>query len=66
MITDGLKKVLTLANHKTFIEMIGLKDQGKCLASIKLEENQQDILLLCKAKQNSKAFGYGANTSRYV
>ena len=46
MIADGLTKALTLANHKAFIEMIDLEDQGKRLASIKLEKDQQDVLLL--------------------
>ena len=50
MIANGLTKALTSANHKVFSEMIGLKDQGKCLASIKLEENQRDVLLLCGAE----------------
>ena len=63
MIADGLTKALTTANHKAFIEMIGLEDQGKRLASIKLEEDQRDVLLLRGAEQNSEAFGYGANTS---
>lgn len=50
MIVDDLIKALTLVNYKTFIETIGLKNHGKCLVSIKLEKNQQDILLLCGAK----------------
>ena len=57
MIADGLTKALTLANHKVFIKMIGLEDQIKCLASIKLKEDQRDVFLLCGAEQNSKAFG---------
>lgn len=63
MIADGLTKALTSANHKVFIKMIGLEDQRECLASIKFDEDQRDVLLLCGAEQNSKAFGYGANTS---
>ena len=63
MIADGLTKALTPANHKAFIKMIGLEDQGERLASIKLEEDQRDVLLLRGAEQNSEAFGYGASTS---
>lgn len=63
MIVDGLTKALTSANHKVFIKIIDLKDQEERLAFIKLEEDQKDVLLLCKAEQNSKAFGYRANTS---
>ena len=39
MIADGLKKALISVNHKVFIKIIGLKNQKKCLASIKLEKN---------------------------
>ncbi len=46
MIADGLTKALTSANDKAIIEMIGLRDQGKCLTSIKLEDDQKDIFLL--------------------
>ena len=63
MIADGLIKALITVSHKAFIEMIGLEDQKKRLASIKFEENQRDVLLLCGAEQNSKAFEYKASTS---
>lgn len=49
MIENGLIKALTPVNHIASIKMIGLEDQRKCLASIKLKENKRDILLLCKA-----------------
>lgn len=38
IIADGLTKALMPANHKDFVEMIGLKDQRERLAFIKLEE----------------------------
>lgn len=63
MIADDRTKALTLVNHKAFIKMISLKDQGERLLSIKLEKDQQDVLLLCRVEQNSKAFVYRANTS---
>ena len=63
MIADGLTKALTSTNHKAFVEMIGLEDQRERLASIKLEENQRDVLLLRGAEQNSEVFGNGADTS---
>ena len=63
MIADGLTEAFMSANHKAFIEMIGLEDQEKRLASIKLEEDQRDVLLLCQVKQNSKAFRYKRNRS---
>ena len=63
MIADGLTKALMLANHKAFIKMIVLEDQRERLASIKLEEDQRDVLLLFAAKQNSEAFGYKASMS---
>ena len=50
MIADKRIKALMSANHKVFIEIIGLKDQEKCLVFIKLEKNQQDVFLLCGAK----------------
>lgn len=46
MIADILRKTLTSVNHKAFFDMIGPQDQEKCLASMKLEENQKDIFLL--------------------
>lgn len=66
MIADGLIKAFMPVNYKVFIKMIDLKDQEECLASIKLEQDQRNVLLPCRAKQNSKAFGYGASTSWYV
>ena len=63
MIANDLTKALTTANHKAFIEMIGLKEQEKRLASIKLEEDKKDVFLLCGVEQNSEAFRYGANMS---
>ena len=63
MIADGLTKVLTSTNYKAFIEMIGLEDQRKHLASIRLEKDQRDVFLFCGAEQNSKALRYGAKTS---
>ena len=66
MIANGLTKALTSAKHKDFIEMICLEDQEKRLTSIKLQKDQQDVLLLYGAEQNSKAFEYGANMSWYV
>ena len=50
MIADSLTKALIMANHKAFIEMIDLEDQREHPASIKLEEDQRDVLLLCKAE----------------
>lgn len=61
IIGDGQTKALTLVNHKAFIKMIDLENQRKRLVSIKLEKDQRDILLLCGAEYNSKAFGYRAN-----
>ena len=66
MIADGLTKTLTPINHKIFIKIIGLKDQKERLISIKLEKDQSDVFLLYRTEQNSKAFGYGVNTSWYV
>ena len=43
--------------------MIGLEEQGERLISIKLEEDQRDVLLLRGAEQNSEAFEYRASTS---
>lgn len=50
MIADDLTKALMLANHKAFVEIIGLKDQRKRLAFIKLEKNQRNVLLFYKAE----------------
>lgn len=50
MMVDSLIKALILANHKVFIKIIGPKDQEKCLTSIKWEEDEQNVLLFCKAK----------------
>lgn len=66
MIANGITKVLILANHKVFIKMISLENQEECLTSIKLKEDEQDVLLPCEAEQNSKAFRYGANISWYI
>lgn len=63
MIADGLTKVLMSGNYKVFVEMSSLKDQRERLASIKLEEDQRNVLLLCEAEQNSEVFGYGADAS---
>ena len=46
MIADGLTKALTSANHKAFIEITSLEDQGERLASIKMEEDKRDALQL--------------------
>lgn len=50
MIVNGLIKALMPANHKAFVEMINLKDQKERLAFIKLEEDQKNVILLCRAK----------------
>lgn len=63
MIADGLIKALMSANHKAFIKIICLADQGEPLASIKLKKDQKNNLLLCGAEQKSKVFRYKANTS---
>lgn len=39
-IADSLSKALMLVNYKFFLKKIGLKDQIKYLAFIKLEKNQ--------------------------
>ena len=56
MMVDRLIKLLILANHKVFIEIIELKDQRERLAFIKSKKDQQNVFLLCKAKYNSKVF----------
>lgn len=66
MIADRLTKALMSANHKDFVEMIDLKDQRECLASIQLEKDQRDVLLFCGAEQNSEISGYEADTSLYI
>ena len=55
-----------MTNYKVFIKMIGLEDPKKCLALIKLEEDQRDVFIFCKAEQTSEAFGHKADTSWYI
>lgn len=52
-----------LADHKAFIQIIGLEDQRQYFVFIKLDKDQKNILLLCRTKKNSKVFKYGAKKS---
>lgn len=51
MIADGLTKALTTVKHEIFVEITSLEDQGKLLASIKMEEDKK------KAAQRNQAEG---------
>lgn len=67
IVVDGLTKLLSSTKHKIFIGMTGIEDQRDLLASIKKEENSQDVLQQLKTDHKyNKVYGFGADAIWYV
>lgn len=60
MAANGLSKALSAANHKIYVEMIGIENQMALFASIKKEEELKGALLKHRiGSENSVVYGYG-------